>query len=298
MDSTLCKTVVTAPLQPWTLSEDSTFVFYLPNGTAKYVKFGENVTVPAGTYLAFTGAISYTHWEAYTITGVSVGVTILNHSANMAGRVLFNYYAVTDPGNNLEVICGIASHANYVYQLTDSCTISAQMCAYSAELSGIAMEIPHAETIVTVVSNPNPNPTSVPLSLTGISFFTNAPNNPNIKYAPVGTPYNIRLGVKNDTTIDLNNPIYMTVNGGSIIQVDGSWAHGGLTYVTVPGLFTTGNDVICASFTEVSPSPGGILEWISAHPIETVAVSAVAAIGVVYLATRPKKIKMPNKTKR
>ena len=290
MTATLCGNIGTSQTPAWTLGSDSSFVFYLPDGTAQYIKMGENITVPIGTYLAFAGSISYTHWDAYAINGVSVGIQVLDHASNTAARYQFNKVDVADPGYVVKVLSGPETHATMVYQLTGSCTISAQMCAHSVELDGIAMEMPHASSIITVIQNTDNTTAPVPLSVVGVSFSTTNAPDAYTKSMPTEAQYNVFVGVKNDTNQNITQPVALFINGTRQPDKVYTWESapiGPLTWKSIGPFTSTGNDVVCAAFDQTPYTPtGDVIGWIESHPIEVVSASAIAVFAIAYLATR------------
>ena len=76
--TSLCSKLGTNTMLPWAISNDSSFIFLLPNGDAQYASMGENITVPPGTKVQFTGAVSYNQMDVtgYPLVAVAVGVYV------------------------------------------------------------------------------------------------------------------------------------------------------------------------------------------------------------------------------
>jgi hypothetical protein len=291
----LCSNLGTTAMLPWKLSDDSSFIFILPNGDAQYARMGESVTVPTGTKLAFTGAMTYNQMDVTGSPLVAVATGIYIESPGEGTRYVFNRYVLDHPASaTTEIVAGPSSHAANIYTLTKSCTISA--CILYEDSQGYQIQIGQEYPTSTITISGIPHTPTVPATIVGVSYI-DVDNDQFARSMPAGSNYSLYIGVNNNSGSDITSPIYVTVNG-TTYKYSFTWYNGMRHWETIPGFTSTGNDTVCASFSSTSDNNSDILTWIEEHPIEVVAASAVAVFGIAYLATRGIKNTTYKRTKK
>ena len=280
-------------MSAWKLHPDAVFILFMPDGTIKNFALGENVSVPLGTKLGISGAVSYTHSSTqYPVADVQVGIDVTIDGITTGYGAMLKFI-VPDPGDVVMVASGPPSGW---YVLTSTCQIQPQLLYTDTQGNMISVNRGLPISTVTVTPETIVTPAPVPLGIAGVNF-TDSPLDHHVTSRPIGSTYGWSVDVWNSSLQTVVHDIYVTVNGVQQPPLSGSfnpgYTHSGQSMVT-----STGTDIICASINQIVEPTPSILEWIESHPVETVAVAGVVAVGVVYLATRTRKSSSSSSKKR
>jgi hypothetical protein len=274
-------------MEPWKLSNDTRYAFFIPNGEVKYAAMGESISVPSGTRVAIFSSVSYNNEMVVTgkplaYTGVEVDV----HNQSGDFRFPLNRHAATTYGSVTQVNIGTRPGAiSGPFLIEESCTLTPWVLFEDTDGTMIrigSVYDPYPTTTVTLTPSESLTLADIPLQVINIAY-ANPATDQWIKWAPEGTVYDAYIAVYNGTGTVYSDEALITVNGVSQNQ-SYTWAPGVVSFLKLSGLASTGNDIICVSFTP--PGGNGIIDWIENNIIMTAAVGMAALIGITYLMTR------------